>query len=82
MAFKDSREMKFISIGSVFGPFIGVSLSLLAVQYAPTGIVSTITSITPILLIPVSIIVFKEKVFPREIIGAFITLLGILLLFV
>lgn len=82
VAFKDSRAMKFISIGSVFGPFIGVSLSLLAVQYAPTGIVSTITSITPILLIPVSIIVFKEKVFPREIIGAFITLLGILLLFV
>ena len=74
--------MKYISIGSLFGPFIGVSLSLLAVQHASTGIVSTITSITPILLIPVTIIVFKEKVFPKEIFGAIITLLGISLLFI
>jgi drug/metabolite transporter (DMT)-like permease len=81
-AFKDRRAMKYISIGSLFGPFIGVSLSLLAVQHATTGIVSTITSITPILLIPVSIIVFKEKVFPKEAIGAIITLLGISLLFI
>jgi drug/metabolite transporter (DMT)-like permease len=82
VAFKNRRAMKYISVGSLFGPFIGVSLSLLAVQHAPTGIVSTITSITPILLIPVSIIVFKEKVFRRELIGAIITLFGISLLFI
>lgn len=82
IAFKDIRAIKYISIGSVFGPFIGVSLSLLAVQHAPTGIVSTITSITPILIIPVSIVVFKEKVFPKEIFGAVITLIGISLLFI
>ena len=82
IAFKDRRAMKYISIGSLFGPFIGVSLSLLAVQHASTGIVSTITSITPILLIPVSIIAFKEKVFPREIFGAIISLFGISLLFI
>jgi len=82
VALKNRRAMRYISIGSLFGPFIGVSLSLLAVQYAPTGIVSTITSITPILLIPVSIIVFKEKVFSREIFGSIITLLGISLLFI
>lgn len=82
VAFKNRRAMKFISIGSFFGPFIGVSLSLLAVQHASTGIVSTITSITPILLIPVSIIAFKEKIFPKEIFGAIVTLLGISLLFI
>ncbi|MCB2295151.1 DMT family transporter [Clostridium algoriphilum] len=82
VAFKDMRAMKYISIGSLFGPFVGVSLSLLAVQHASTGIVSTITSITPILLIPVSIIIFKEKVIPKEIFGAIITLLGISLLFI
>jgi len=82
VAVKDRRAMKYISIGSLFGPFVGVSLSLLAVQHASTGIVSTITSITPILLIPVSIIVFKERIFPREIFGAIITLLGISLLFI
>ncbi|MBU3110087.1 DMT family transporter [Clostridium lacusfryxellense] len=82
VAVKDMRAMKYISIGSLFGPFVGVSLSLLAVQHASTGVVSTITSITPILLIPVSIIVFKERILPREIFGAIITLLGISLLFI
>jgi len=81
-AIKDSTAMKYISIGSVFGPFLGVSLSLLAVQHAPTGIVSTITSITPILLIPVSIIIFREKIFLKEILGAIVTLIGISLLFI
>ena len=81
-ALKHTKAMKYISVGSFFGPFIGVSLSLLAVQYAPTGIVSTITSITPILLIPVSIVIFKEKIYLREIIGAFISLIGISLLFI
>ncbi|HBW38572.1 MAG TPA: EamA family transporter, partial [Desulfosporosinus sp.] len=80
-ALRDSKAMKNISIGSLFGPFIGVSLSLVAVQYAPTGIVSTIMSITPILIIPVSIFILKEKVFPKEIFGAFITLVGVSLLF-
>ncbi|MCB2308373.1 DMT family transporter [Clostridium estertheticum] len=82
VAVKDRRAMRYISIGSLFGPFVGVSLSLLAVQHASTGVVSTITSITPILLIPVSIIVFKERIAPREIFGAIITLLGISLLFI
>jgi drug/metabolite transporter (DMT)-like permease len=82
IAIKDKSALKRISIGSFFGPFIGVSLSLLAVQYAPTGIVSTITSITPILVIPASIFIFKEKVLPREILGAIISLIGVSLLFI
>jgi len=81
-ALKDVKAMKHISIGSFFGPFIGVSLSLFAVQHAPTGIVSTIMSITPILIIPMSIIILKEKVLPREIFGAIISLVGVSLLFI
>ena len=80
-ALKDNKAMKHISIGSFFGPFIGVSLSLFAVQHASTGIVSTIMSITPILIIPMSIIILKEKIAPREIIGAIISLIGVSLLF-
>lgn len=79
---KDMKAMRNITIGSIFGPFVGVSLSLLAVQHAPTAIVSTITSITPILLIPVSIIVFKEKIITREVFGSVVALFGIVILFI
>lgn len=80
-ALKDKNAMKCMSIGSFFGPFLGVSLSLLAVQHAPTAIVSTITSITPILIIPAAIIIFKEKIASKEILGSIIALIGVTLLF-
>ncbi len=80
-ALKNRQALKFITIGSLFGPFIGVSLSLLAVQHAPTGVVSTITSLTPVLIIPVSVYMFKERVLLREILGAVISLIGVSLLF-
>jgi drug/metabolite transporter (DMT)-like permease len=81
-AMNDHSALKSISLGSFFGPFLGVSFSLMAVQYTATGIVSTITSISPILIIPASIMIFKEKVLPKEILGAFISLVGVTLLFI
>lgn len=81
-AIKDRSAMKFISIGSFFGPFLGVSFSLLAVQHTATGIVSTITSISPILIIPASVFMFKEKVLPKEILGACISIIGVAMLFI
>lgn len=79
---KDYAAMKNIAIGSVFGPFIGVSLSLLSVQHTTTGVASTITSISRILIIPISIFVFKEKISLKEIAGALITIAGVALLFI
>lgn len=81
-AFKDTSAIKGITVGSFFGPFLGVSFSLLAVQYTATGIVSTITAISPVLIIPASIMFFKEKVQPKEILGAFISIAGVALLFI
>lgn len=82
LSLKDFTAIKNISIGSVFGPFLGVSLSLMAIQHTATGIASTIMSISRILIIPISITVFKEKVTSKEILGAFITILGVALLFI
>lgn len=78
---KDQKAMAAISIGAAFGPFIGVSLSLLAIQHTTTGIASTIMSITPVLIIPAAIFMFKEKVTQKEILGAVITVIGVSLLF-
>lgn len=78
---KDRKAMSVISIGAVFGPFIGVSLSLFAIQYTTTGVASTIMSITPVLIIPAAIFIFKERVTRKEILGALITVIGVALLF-
>ncbi|WP_338025434.1 DMT family transporter [Clostridium yunnanense] len=80
-ACKHATAMRSITIGSLFGPFLGVSLSLLSVQYTTTGISSTITSISRILIIPASIVIFKEKTNVKEVIGALITIVGVGILF-
>ena len=80
-SFKNKKAMWQIAAGSVTGPFIGVVLMLIALQHTATGIVSSITSISPIIIIPASILIFKEKILPKEILGAFISIAGVMLLF-
>ena len=76
------KGMISAGIGSFFGPFLGVSFSLLAVKYTQTGIASTIMSIVPILIIPPAIFLFKQKVTTLEIIGALISVTGVTLFFI
>ena len=80
-SFKNKKAMWQIAAGSVTGPFIGVVLMLIALQHTATGIVSSITSISPIIIIPASILIFKEKILPKEVLGAFISIAGVILLF-
>ncbi len=81
-SFAYKRAIGKIALGAVLGPFIGVTMALVALQYTATGIVSSITSLSPVLIIPFSIAIFKEKVLPKEIFGAFISIVGVVLLFI
>ncbi|SHI02850.1 DMT family transporter [Clostridium grantii] len=78
---KNISAMKALTVGAIFGPFIGVSLSLMALNYTSAGNVSTITSIVPVLIIPFSVIIFKERVSLKEIAGSIITIFGVCTLF-
>lgn len=79
---KQKTAMKYVTIGSLFGPFLGVSLSLLAIQYTNPGVASTLMAITPVLLIPVAIFIKKEKVHLKEMLGAFVAISGVALIFI
>lgn len=81
-AVKNRKGMIGISIGSFFGPFLGVSFSLIAVKYTQTGIAATIMAIVPILIIPPSILFFKHKITLREMIGAILGVCGVMLFFI
>ncbi len=74
---KNHSAFATLSLGAFFGPFLGISFSMLAITYANPGIVQTITSVNPILIIPFSIFLFKEKVKFAEIIGAIIAVIGV-----
>jgi len=80
-AFRNTSAMKRITLGAIFGPFLGVSLSLLAVQHTKAGIAATIMAIVPVLIIPPAVLFFKEKVNWKEIMGAVIAVAGVLIFF-
>jgi drug/metabolite transporter (DMT)-like permease len=80
-ALKDRRSLLFISLGSFFGPFLGVAFSLLSVQRAETGVASTIMAIVPVLIIPPSALLLREKITFFELAGAFAAVGGVALLF-
>lgn len=69
-------------LAAIFGPFVGVSLSLMATLYTNTGIAQTIMSMTPVLIILPSWLFFKQKITLWEVVGAFICVFGVALFFI
>jgi len=80
-ALKDLKAMKFMTIGSFTGPFLGVSFSLLAVQHTDTGVAATLMALTPVMIIPPAILLNKERIKIIEIIGAVVAISGVALFF-
>lgn len=78
---RDFKGMKILTIGSFFGPFMGVSFSLIAVKRTEAGIAATIMALVPVFIILPSILLYKEKVTPAEIAGAILSVTGVALFF-
>ncbi len=79
---KDRRASVLIMLGGLSGPVLGVVLSLYAIGHAKfLGVASTLMSLSPVILLPVSVVLFKEKVTARAIVGTVITLAGAAALF-
>ncbi len=81
-ALHNRQGMKSLTLGSFFGPFLGVSFSLVSVKYTQTGIASTLMAMVPIFIIAPAVFLNKEKVTMAEIIGAVISVGGVALFFI
>lgn len=79
-ALSDKRAVVYTSIGAAIGPFVGVSLSLMALHYLSAGVASTFFSLIPICIIPFSVYLHKEHVSLRAISGAVTAVFGVYLL--
>ncbi len=81
-AMRNVEGMKSLSLGAFFGPFLGVSFSLVAVKYTEAGIASTIMALVPVFILVPAVILYKEKVTVPEMIGAIVSVAGVGLFFV
>jgi drug/metabolite transporter (DMT)-like permease len=67
--------------GSLVGPFIGVWLSLIAVQLTPVGIASTLMALPPVFVLPLSRWVFKERTSVQAVFGTCVAIGGVAIIF-
>jgi len=78
---QSGRARSFLLMGTLAGPFLGVWLSLVAIQHTPVAVATTLMSLAPIILLPVGKIVFKESIGWRAIVGTVVAVSGVAMLF-
>ena len=80
-ALKSRKGMRDTAAGAFIGPFIGVTLSMVAVLYTQAGVAQTLMSLMPVFIIPVIWVLYKQKTSWRGIAGAVIAVVGVAVLF-
>ncbi|HEY3571404.1 MAG TPA: DMT family transporter [Thermoanaerobaculia bacterium] len=80
-AARDRRGLGFAATGAFFGPFLGVSLSLFAVRHTVAGVAASIMALQPVLIIPLVVILHRERVGIGGVAGALVAVAGVALLF-
>lgn len=78
---RDRKGMTAAIATTIFGPFVGVGASLLAVQYTAAGIASTLMALTPIIIILPAWWLFKQPITAKSLWGAVISVIGVSLFF-
>jgi drug/metabolite transporter (DMT)-like permease len=76
------QVIRLLAIGAFTGPVLAVSLSLLAVQHAEIGVASTLMALSPVIILPISYFVFKEKISWQAILGTVLAIAGVAILFI
>jgi drug/metabolite transporter (DMT)-like permease len=74
------QVIRYLVGGAFFGPFLGVTLSLVAVQATAVGIASTLTALPPVFLLPIGRLVFKERIGLVAVVGTLVAVAGVGLL--
>lgn len=77
----DKGALLFTAIGSIIGPYLGITFSMIAISHTKVGIASTLMSTVPIIMLPMVRYYYKEKLSWISITGAVIAVSGIAILF-
>ncbi|MHB1686935.1 MAG: DMT family transporter [Ignavibacteriaceae bacterium] len=78
---RDLKALTSTIAGTIFGPYLGITFSLIAIEHTKVGIASTLMSMMPIIMLPIVRYYYKEKLNWRAIIGAVIAVAGVAILF-
>ena len=78
---KEKRALMLTIGGAIFGPYLGITFSLIAIMYTKVGIAATLIATVPILMLPLVRIIYKERLSWHAIVGACVAVGGVAILF-
>ena len=78
---KDTTALWATLVGTILGPVLGITGSLIAIANAQIGIASTLMSTMPIIMLPIVSYYYKEKLTWKAILGAMVAVAGVAMLF-
>jgi drug/metabolite transporter (DMT)-like permease len=79
--FNDPVLLKRLVYASFIGTFLGTLFSILALKYTFAAIATTLNSTSPLFILLLAFFVLKEKISLRAVIGSFIAVAGVGLIF-
>jgi drug/metabolite transporter (DMT)-like permease len=78
---KDTRALAATLIGTILGPFLGITFSLISIEYTKVGIATTLMAMVPVIMLPLVKFYYKEKLNWRAVSGAVLAVSGVAILF-
>ena len=78
---RSPRGRLTILSGAVLGTLFGVVLSMIAIRWSKAAVASTLMSTMPVLILPISVFILKEKLRPKDLFGAALSFVGSAVLF-
>ncbi|MBC7382297.1 MAG: DMT family transporter [Bacteroidia bacterium] len=76
----NKKTLKPILLGTLFGPVIGVSFSLLSATHIEASVAQTLFSLLPVSVLLASVLFYKEKVLLRSYLAVLVSIIGVMIL--
>ena len=80
-ATRNRDGMRDTAAASFVGPYMGITLSMVAVTLTETGVAQTLLSLMPVMIIPVIWILYGQRTSWRGVLGAVVAVLGVAIIF-
>lgn len=75
-----NNAIPYMVLGTLLGPICGVTCSLIAIQKIEVAVAQTIFALLPIVVLPVNLLVYKEKITLQSVFACLIAILGVIIL--
>ncbi|MEA3311116.1 MAG: DMT family transporter [candidate division WOR-3 bacterium] len=77
---RNAKAMLFVALGTTIGLIMGTLLAFVSINNTEVGVGATLISLSPLILLPASRIIYRERITLIAVIGTIVTIAGVALL--